>query len=799
MRKTDFGGGWRFRHPGEGWKVVTLPHDAMLADGRAKGEPTGSAGAYYRAGVYEYEKEISLPDGKDSGRLFLQFEGVMRNAKVYVNGVRAGGAAYGYIPFWVNLTKYAKKGKNTIEVIADNSEQPSSRWYTGGGIYRPVWLWEGGDAVIAPQGLRVRTLSYEKRQIVVSAQTLGTTDSGKSFSVLFEILDGSEKVLASAREPADPDTGLAETAVTVPGAELWDENTPSLYRCRATLFADGISCDRAGLSFGIRQISGSGEGFFVNGRPTLLRGGSVHHDNGVIGAVSTPESEMRRVRILKQQGFNALRIAHNPASEALLDACDRYGMYVIDETWDMWYSHKSAKDYAGQFEENYEHDIGELVARDYSHPSVIMYSIGNEVSEPASEKGLNLAREIIDRFHALDTTRPVTAGINIMILSQSAKGKAVYKEEGGLNGDADQKTRGMSSTLYNLIASMVGSSMNRMGNGKKADEVSSPVLDALDICGYNYASGRYPLEGKAHPGRLIYGSEIFPQDVAKNWKMVEEYPYLIGDFLWTAWDYAGECGLGAWSYDADGRGFDKPYPWKLADSGALDILGDPNGEMLWSRAAWGLEPGPKIAVRPVNHPGVKPAKAAWRGTDAIPSWSWNGCEGNKAVVEVYTGGAYAELRLNGEKIGRKKTKDCRAVFKTKYAPGALEAVAYDAKGNILGSDVLVSAEGKAWPESVIAREKCETPSEHETVYVEISLRAENGETERNADRTLRVRTEGCELLGFGSARPRTEEEFLSGEYRTYYGRALAAVRKKKGEKALVVIGGEGLEDSVLAL
>ena len=793
MKKYDFNADWLYGHPGEEKRTVQLPHDAMLADGRGADEPTGSAGAFFKAGVYEYEKELVLPADGDKRTLLLQFEGVMRNAAVTVNGNAAGGAAYGYIPFWADLTPYVKYGeKNVIRVEADNSLQPASRWYTGGGIYRPVWLWEGGETYILPQGLRVKTLSYKEAKLAVEILTGGAE---RDLTAVVEIADGEGNPVVTKDFPLTD--GRGRVGIEVPDAKLWDEDSPYLYTCRARLLADGEVIDTAEISFGIRRIEAKKDGLFINGKSRLLRGGSVHHDNGVIGAASTPESEWRRIRILKEQGFNAIRIAHNPACEDLINACDSYGVYVIDEAWDMWYNHKNTKDYAGEFRANYKSDVAEMAARDYNHPSVIMYSIGNEVSEPASEKGVVLGKEIIDLFHGLDDSRPVTGGINIMILSQSAKGNGIYDEEGGRDDSAEQKTKGMNSTMFNFVTSMVGTSMNKMGNSKKADAVSTPILDALDVCGYNYGSGRYKKEGKVHPGRLVYGSEIFPQDVAKNWAMIRQYPYLVGDFLWTAWDYIGECGLGAWAYDADGKGFDKPYPWKLGDTGALDILGDPNAEMFWSRAAWGLSDQPRITVQPVNHPGVTPAKATWRGSNGLPSWSWRDCKGNKAVVEVFTTGSHVELFLNDRKIGKRKVKECRAVFRAVYEPGVLRAVAYDAAGKEIGEDTLTSAQGPLHIECTVNAEPAVSAREAETVYVEIALCDRDGIVESNRDIRLSVSVEDGELLGFGSANPRTEDDFLAGSYRTYYGRAQAVIRRKPGTTAVVEIKGESSEANAI--
>ncbi|MBR1780714.1 MAG: DUF4982 domain-containing protein [Oscillospiraceae bacterium] len=317
--------------------------------------------------------------------------------------------------------------------------------------------------------------------------------------------------------------------------------------------------------------------------------------------------------------------------------------------------------------------------------------------------------------------------------------------------------------------------MNKSANSKRADAATSPALDQLDLAGYNYASGRYPLEGKAHPERVIFGSETFPQTIAQNWEMVKKYPYLVGAFMWTAWDYLGEAGIGAWAYTEDGKGFNKPYPWLLADTGAFDILGDPNGELFWAAAVWGKLEQPALCVRPINHDG-KPIKAAWRGTNALPSWSWAGCEGRTATVEVYYDAARVELYLNGKKLGSAKVRRCKADFQVKYAPGRLEAVAYDAAGRELGRGELVSAEG---PLRIAAKPEKARIRPGEVVYIPVTIEGANGVVESNADRTLSVAVEGGELLGFGSANPRTEERFDAGTYTTYYGRALAIVRAGK--------------------
>lgn len=795
MWRQSFNTGWRFgRGNGPAVQEVMLPHDAMIGGNRSADAPSGSAGGYFPGDVYIYEKEFDVPDGWEGKHILFQFEGVYKDAEVFINGREAGGAAYGYIPFFICADAFLNFGeKNTIRVTADVSRQPDSRWYSGGGIYRPVWLWIGGKVHIEPEGIRVTTLSCKPACILVeTACSWGEAGAAGLYpdrEVEVEIIDRRGNVCAS---------GTGESLeLEIPDAELWSDKTPSLYTCRVRLMADGRQEDQAETLFGIRKVEWSSRGLKVNGEDTLLRGGCIHHDNGILGAACHAESEERRVRILKEAGFNALRISHNPASDAMLMACDRYGMYVMDEAWDMWFHHKSKYDYASEWSENYRGDLEALVSRDFNHPSVIMYSVGNEVSEPAKEEGIAVLKEMADYLRKSDPGRAVTGGFNLMIISSAKKGKGVYNEEGGRKNDSDKAMRGMNSTLFNMVTNMVGTGMNRAANSKKADEATAPALEFLDIAGYNYASGRYPLEGKAHPERVIVGSETFPQDIVKNWRMVKKYPYLVGDFMWTAWDYLGEAGLGAWAYTPDGKGFNKPYPWLLADCGALDILGNPNGELYLAQAVWGmLDREPQIGVQPVNHPGVKPAKMVWRGTNAIPSWSWQGCEGNRVVVEVYSGQPVVELFLNGKSLGRKKVKDCKAVFRTKYQSGELKAAAYNAAGQLQGERKLKSAEGGLRIQAVPDRQKARPG---ELVYLDVRLTGANGVTESNGDRKLSIHVEGGTLMGFGSADPRTEERFGSGEYHTYYGLAQAVVRADGSGKLRVLFRGAGVKDTAVEI
>ncbi len=773
MKQESFNHNWVFYKEGSSQRQqINLPHDAMLFEKREQANPSSGACACFEGGIYYYEKEITAPAEWSGKAVQLYFEGVYQKAQVYLNGREIGGCAYGYTGFLVELDGLNIGEKNLLCVKVDNSRMPNSRWYTGSGIYRPVTLLTGGKKRIRHKGVQIETLTYAPARIRVTTDALGASDE----ELIIEIWKDGTIVAEGKGAVAELD---------IPEAKLWSDEEPALYECRVRLCENGQTIDEEQETFGIRYLEYSSKGFLVNGRETLLRGGCVHHDNGILGAKSYAKSEWRRIKKLKEAGYNAVRSSHNPCAEEMLKACDYYGIFVLDELWDTWYMHKNPYDYADDFMDNYEEDVKAMVQKDFNHPSVIMYSIGNELSEPVFEKGQEMTRKLVLLLHKLDGGRPVTAGYNLMIMTQAASGKSIY---GGDENPAEKFMPQINSSLmFNMIAAGVGSNMNDSANSEEADRIVSPALELVDIAGYNYASGRYPLEGKCHPERVIFGSETFPQDIAKNWKMVEEYPYLIGDFMWTAWDYLGEAGGGAWGYTEDSLGFQKPYPWLLADMGAMDILGNPNGELFWAQAVWHLLKNPEITVQPVNHPGIIPAKSTWRGTNGLPSWSWKGCEGNEAVVEVFYDAAKIVLLCNEQVIGEAAPENCRAEFHLNYAAGKLEAIAYDSCGEEIGRNHLISSQGEI--RTVVEPEE-EKVCVGDILYVNIKRIGENGVAESNADVELSITVDGGRLLGFGSANPRTEESFVDGHYRTYYGYAQAVIEVGETDAVMIKVSDE---------
>lgn len=767
MRKTEFNSNWRFAPAGKPMASVSIPHDAMLLEERKQGNLSGSGCAYFGGGCYEYEKEFTLPACESA---VLLFEGIYPMGEITLDGEKAAFAHYGYGDCYVDCSHLADGRPHTVHVSVDNTGVPNSRWYSGAGIYRPVWLFTGRGEHILPEGIRVTTVSCDPAVIRVETAHVGG-------EVSIEILDG-ERVAASASGD--------DVTVTVPNARLWDPEHPNLYTCRATLSGG----DAAQCRFGIRTLAWNYDGLFINGKSVKLKGGCIHHDNGVIGARSYAYSEYRRVKRMKEFGFNAIRSAHNPICRSLLDACDELGMYVMDESWDMWYDHKTTCDYSRRFLENWERDVKAMVSKDYSHPSVILYSIGNEVTEPYIDKGVEMAEKLVETFHKLDNTRPTTAGINPTLIMMRKMNANMFDQVEQPGPDDP-----ISSTDFNQQISEQGKRMIAGAAMEPVDKASSPCLDQLDVAGYNYATSRYESDAVQHPGRILVGSETFPQDLPVNWALVEKLPYLYGDFMWTAWDYIGEVGVGAWSYTSDGKGFTKRYPWLLGDTGAFDILGDDNAEAGMASVIWGKRKTPYIGVRPVNQNPAELYKAIWRGTNAMPSWAWSGCEGKMAQVEVYSNEAEIELLLNGVCVGRAKVnEEYRADFTVPYAPGTLTAAAYDENGKKVSESSLISASGKA---SIRAAGENEAVM-GKPLYVNIDITGENGIVERNRDKTLTVTVEGAELLGFGSANPRTEERFETGTYTTYYGRSLAVLLPNSREIRLTVTA-EGMDTCEMSI
>ena len=772
MISCFFHEGWTCKHLGDEGPgtPVAIPHDAMLAEPRTADALGGLNVSWFEGFDYLYRKTFTLDENALSQHLVLEFEGVYRLAEVLVNGQKAGFRPYGYTNFYVTLDGLVHAGENTVEVIAHNADQPNSRWYSGAGIYRPVKLWQGPDRYIELNGVKIRTLSIAPAAVEVSVKTRGEGP------VTVEILDG-ETLLASAAGPARSFT------LSLPGAKLWSPEHPRLYTCRVR-FGE----DKAEESFGVRSLSWGKDGLCLNGERVILRGACVHHDNGLLGAACHPDALERRIRILQENGYNALRSAHNPCSKTALEICDRLGMLVMDEYIDHWYIHKTKYDYVLHLADWWQDDLREMVEKDYNHPCVIMYSTGNEVAETAQPRGIALTKEMTEFLHGLDDSRPVTCGINIFFnflnhigFGQYSDEKAAKEAERNAKAKAEgkkAKERATGSKFFNDLAGIMGADFMKIGATLHGSDVTTrDAFAAMDIAGYNYGEKRYRHDLKKYPDRLILGSETFCFDAYKFWELAKAEPRLIGDFVWAGIDYLGEVGIGSWEYMDYAPHFDNGMGWITAGSGRIDLTGKSLGEALYTKVAFELEKGPFLAVRPLGHEG-KHSPSAWKMTNAMPSWSWRGCEGQKAHVEVYARAAAVELILNGKSVGKKSLgNNCLVSFRVPYENGTLEAVSYDEGGREIGRDRLVTA-GEQTILTTQAEEKTVKPGH--LAFIRLRYADPQGETKPRERGILQVTVEGGKLLGLGSACPYYELSYQDSKCDTYYGEALAIVEAGEG-------------------
>ena len=756
MSTTLFTDGWTFRRaPGAEAAPVRLPHDAMLAEPRRARESTGSHGGYFPGGHYRYAKRWTAP--VDAGHLNLVFEGVQGRTKVLVDGVTIAECASGYREFSAPLPA----GDHLIEVDVDNSEVPNSRWYTGAGIYRPVWLEQLPAVHLARDGIHINA---QASSVDVGVDIGGPAPDG----LVVEVRVGD-----AVSEWAAVVGGRADLRFTVPDAQLWSAEHPHRYDTTVRLLDGDAELHRRTLRVGLRTLHVDAEqGLLVNGERVLLRGACVHHDSGVLGAATFRAAEFRRARILKANGYNAIRSSHNPISRDLLDACDEIGLYVIDELTDIWYEPKTAHDASARFAEIWRDDARAMVAKDHAHPSVIMYSIGNEITETATARGVRTARELHDFIAGLDPHRPTTVAVNLVLNVMAARGRSPFKL--GEEPEEPRKPSKVTSTAANVLTDRLGSLMRLISRLPVADRVSRDAFAAADVAGYNYAFGRYPGDRKRYPGRVILGSESMPGDLPRIWPIVERVPGVIGDFMWTGWDYLGEAGIGTWAYGDHPGGLHKPYPALLAGPGAIDITGRPGAPALLARAVWGELTAPAIAVRPLDHAGRRTLRTAWRATDAVASWAWRGCEGRTAEIEVYSADDEVELLLNGRSLGRRRPRRFVARFRTPYRPGELLAVGYRA-GRETGRSTLVSA-GPARLR-LVAETRTLAADGQDLAFVHVELADDHGTVEMLATDAVTISVTGPgDLAGFGSAAPETEETFTGDTHTTYYGRALAVIR-----------------------
>lgn len=815
--RSSFNEGWfvkpkqnRFLEMGNGGVepvAVTLPHDAMI--GTERNPSASPMNAYFPDGVWVYTKTFDVPVEWRDRRVHLQFEGVYRDAVVFVNDDVAAAEPYGYGEFSVDLDPFLRhREQNTVTVECRAGDD--SRWYSGAGIYRPVHLWAQHPVRLAIDGVSIATPEIDGDGAVVEVTAEVRNDTGHTVTVQVasEVRDAGGAVVASGRIPVTvrPHTTVwARQRLYLAGPARWSPEAPNLYSCLTTLAATGddeAELDRDETAFGIRSLQlDPRHGLRINGTTVKLRGACVHHDNGPIGAATITRAEERRVELLQGARFNAIRSAHNPLSRAMLDACDRLGVIVMDEAWDTWTESKRDHDHALRFADRWRADVAAMIRKDRNHPSVIMYSTGNEIPEVGSPLGAALGREIAEHVRALDPTRHVTNAVQPLLAIRDLIPR--LRELAGVGADQGEAPQGV-NTQMTAWADI----KDRVVQTPLVDECIEEVCASLDVAGYNYLDSRYLMDQELHPGRVIVGSETYVTAIGRSWPTITAHDHLIGDFTWTGWDYLGEVGIGRRTYvDDEGAAGERPsvmapYPWLLAHAGDIDITGVRRAQSFYREVVFGLRHEPYLAVQRPGHAGQQEAfSGPWSWSDTLGSWTWDGFEGVTVGVEVYSAADEVELWRNGVSLGRRPAgpaHDFRAEYETTYEPGELVAVAY-VDGTEVARSSLRTADGSLRLHVHGDRTELEA-GDADLAYLALAIADEDGIVNPTADRRVTVTVSGPAVVqGFASADPRATEPYGSSTCTTYEGRALAVVRPTGEGDITLEFAADGFEPAVCRL
>ncbi len=736
---TTFWSEWLKRsYDDAAWRRLDVPHDWSIELPRDPKSLNGSEGGFFVGGVGWYRKRFDVPKSWEGKRVAVTFDGVFKNAEVWVNEGYVGRHPYGYASFTMDITQYLEVGaENLLVVRVDNSAPRHSRWYSGSGIYRHVWLLVRDPLHIADGGIYVTTpeVSAESAVVRLEATVVNESPKGRRAAVRWVAL-GPEGEDCGAREaeaelpPGARHVFVAELPVANP--RLWSPDHPWLYRLRTEISAGGEVVEAEDTSFGIREIRYSAtEGFVLNGEPLTMRGGCVHHDCGPLGAMSIDRAEERKVELLKASGFNAVRCAHNPPASAFLDACDRLGMLVIDEAFDNWRERATPTDNHLVFDDWWERDLDSMLYRDRNHPCIVMWSIGNEVKERGLPWGAGLARRLAERVRAVDPTRPVTSAVN---------------------------------------------------NWPDWERVDAFFAE-LDVCGYNYLVDRYEADHERHPDRIIVATETFPSKAFEYWRAAERLPYVVGDFVWTSMDYLGEAGIGgSWiegEADAPAPGGWLPgWPWHQAFCGDLDICGWKRPPSYYRDILWGQSDALYIGVHTPVPEGAKVQRMDWGWPDVQAHWTWPGMEGREVVVDVYSACDEVELLLNGRPVGRKALSEedrLIASFTVTYEPGTLAAVGYRA-GAKVAEQSLVTCGPAVGLRLVLDRNPIRA-DRNDLAYVTVEAVDAEGRPAPTADHVVYFTTAGVgHIAALGSNNPRHTEAYRGNRHRLFRGRCLVILR-----------------------
>ena len=722
------------------WRLLDLPHDWSIEDIPGTNSPFdsnaigGIDAGYLVGGTGWYRKTFMLPQDLAGKKFLLQFDGVYMNADIWLNGEKVGNHPYGYTSFRYDITGLLNPGKENIIAVKVNNEGRNSRWYSGSGIYRHVWLSVLEPVHTDPWYLFITTPQAEENQATVNIRTtvFNETSMAEEVTLITQVMDKTGvQIVQDKTTQSVAAGGSTEFIQSLPmtSAELWSPENPVLYTAvsEVSILSEGTekTTDRLETQFGVRTIAiNAREGFLLNGSPLELKGACMHHDNGPLGAAAYDRAEERRVELMKASGYNSIRTAHNPPSTAFLDACDRLGILVIDEAFDMWSEPKNPDDYSLYFDEWWQKDIESMVLRDRNHASVVLWSIGNEIPERGKPEGAALARQLADYVNKLDPTRMVTSAVN------------------SVTPDKD------------------------------------PYFDALDVSGYNYAIDNYVSDHKRLPERIIIATESFPLEAYEYWMAVVDYPWVIGDYVWTGYDYLGEASIGWLGYPHEGSF----YPWTHAYCGDIDICGFKRPPSYYRDVIWGDGKQISVFVRPpVPSFPLNPKKevwSKWEWQDVVARWNWEGYEGTELTIEVYSSSPEVELFLNQKSLGRKSTNRGNkwiATYQVPYEPGILSAKGYNGPAEVASCELKTASEPV---KILLSADRTSIKADGQDLsYVTVELLDENEVRNPLSSNLINFEIEGPgTIVAVGSSNPMSTESFKQSLRKAYQGRCLVIVK-----------------------
>lgn len=765
--ETLFDVGWKFQlgdaqgaempsFNDSAWRSLDLPHDWSIEDlpnqepGKVVGpfskESIGTtATGYTIGGTAWYRKTFTLENDDRFSQTIINFDGVYMNSDVWVNGKLVGSHPYGYTAFQFDITEYLNPaGKpNTIALKVKN-EGKNSRWYSGSGIYRHVWLIRKQPIHITHNGVFINTesISENEANIAVSATVENSTYDITDVQLQINIIDANGKIAITSETPVEnlrTGTENITQSIKVPQAKLWSTDDPNLYTAEVKVIANGEITDHTLTTFGIRTIHFDAKtGFTLNGKSVLLKGGNLHHDNGFLGSATIDRAEERRVELMKANGFNAIRASHNPPSKQFLDACDRLGVLVMDEAFDQWVRPKNPQDYNLYFREWWKKDLKSMIYRDRNHPSVIFWSIGNELNERADSLGYVIRKELVAEVHKLDPTRPVTEGV------------CEFWDHWG-----------------------------------REWSTAAPVFTDLDVAGYNYLQKYFESDHAEYPDRIIVSTESYPPEAYAFWQGVENNPYVVGDFVWTAMDHLGEtgCGNSKISEEPLPRVGLQPWPWFSNNCGDIDLCGNKKPQSYYRDVVWDNSKIEMMVHAPIPE-GMVETYSYWGWPDEYPSWNWNGNEGKLMDVRVFTKSPLVRIELNGKVIGEQAIDTNRGItanFKVPYEPGVLKAIALK-DGNEVGYKELKTTGAPAKVKLTADRSVIKA-SRNDLSYISVEITDEEGNVIPDAMIPVTFTVSGIgEIAGSGNANPTDMESFNNPVCKTFRGKALAILRPLEDEK-----------------